>query len=327
MTTDDPWSELALAARPAGRARRRALVPVLGSGLLMQAFREGPDRGERMPLDWASLLATIAQDAGLERPRKLLKERDVPGQGTLLWESMVLERVATAPDEGAAYRHELSLRKLVARRLVEHADSRAARERCQPFLDRFFALGFDDVVTFDFDDWLSPGAVPAREAKVGRPGLHVLRGNTRIWHPHGHAARSQGIVLGARAYGVALSELAAAFGRHVAKERKSNAAHVHRVGTVVDAVIDRPLLLLGLSLSREEWTIWWLLTQRARFLARHRVRPPVFVLARRPAPDEPVEAQAQFATLHRYAALLGLRLLEASSWPDAWRKLRAALPF
>ncbi len=294
---------------------------------MMQAFREGPDRGERTPLDWASLLATVAEDAGLARPRKLLKERDVPGQGTLLWESMVLERVVTAPDEGAAYRHELSLRKLVARRLVEHADSRAARERCQPFLDRFFSLGFDDVVTFDFDDWLSPGSVPARDTNIGRPALHVTRGSTRIWHPHGHAARASGIVLGARAYGVALGELAAAFRRHVAKERKSNRASEHRVGTVIDAVIDRPLLLLGLSLSREEWTIWWLLTQRARFLSRRRVQPAVFVLARRPAPDEPVEAQAQFATLHRYAALLGLRLLEASSWADAWKRLRGALPF
>ena len=78
---------------------------------------------------------------------------------------MVLERVAAVPDEGAAFRHEVSLRQLVSRRLVEHADSLAARGRCQPFLDRFFSLGFDDTVTFDFDDWLSPGAVPAG----GRP--------------------------------------------------------------------------------------------------------------------------------------------------------------
>lgn len=327
MTTDDPWNDLASSARPTGRARRRALVPVLGSGLLMQAFREGPDRGERTPLDWPTLLATVAEEAGLERPRKLLRERDVPGQGTLLWESMVLERVAAAPDGGAAFRHELSLRKMVARRLREHADSRAARERCQPFLDRFFSLRFDDVVTFDFDDWLSPGAIPARDPVLGRPALHVMRGTTRIWHPHGHAGHPEGIVLGARAYGVALGELAAAFGRHVARERRSSAATEHRVSSIVDAVVDRPLLLLGLSLSREEWTIWWLLTQRARFLARRRAKAPVFVLARRPAADEPIEAQAQFATLHRYAALLGLTLLEASSWSDAWRRLRGALPF
>ena len=69
-------------------------------------------------------------------------------------------------------------------------DSRAARERCQPFLDRFFGLGFDDAVTFDFDDWLSPGAVPVRDAKIGRPALHVLRGSTRTGAPTSARNRS-----------------------------------------------------------------------------------------------------------------------------------------
>src|SRR5690606_16518295 len=122
--------------------------------------------GERTPLDWPTLLLSVAEDAGLARPRELLGRRDVPGQGTLLWEAMVLERAAIAPTEGATHRHELALRRLVARRLVRDPDARAARARCQPFLERLLALGFDDVVTTNFDDWLAPGA---RSAPGPRP--------------------------------------------------------------------------------------------------------------------------------------------------------------
>ncbi len=298
-------------------------MPVLGSGVIMQAFHEGEDRGERTPLDWAKLLLAVAEDAGLSRPKELLGRRDVPGQGTLVWESMILDRVAKSPAAGAAHRQELALRRLVARRLVEHADARAARERCQPFVERLLGLGWDDVVTFDFDDWLCPGGSLARGVRT-RPTLHVERHGTRLWHPHGYASRPESIVLGARAYGVVVSELASAFDRGVARAKRDEAG-AGPPRTVVEAVLDRPLLLAGLSLSREEWSIWWLLTQRARYLARRPKRPPVFVLARRPAPDEPVETHAAFASLHRHAALLDLRLLETSSWSDGWKKLGTAL--
>jgi hypothetical protein len=236
---------------------------------------------------------------------------------------MVLELAAASPERGATFRHELKLRRSVAHRLVEHADSRAARERCQPFLDRLFSSGLTDVVTFDFDDWLAPGARPA--AGLSRPELFVRRGATRVWHPHGYASHPQGIVLGARAYGVAVAELSAAFDRWAARARKGGPGAAPR--SVVEVVLERPLLLAGLSLTREEWTIWWLLTQRARTLARRASAPPAFVLARRPAADDSVEAHAQFATLHRYAALLGLRLLEVASWADGWRRVADALGF
>ena len=319
----DPWRELSLAARPAAPGRPSRLVPVVGSGVLVQAFHDGPAAGEKTPLDWPGLLLSVAEDAGLTRPRQLLGRRDVPGQGTLLWEAMVLERAGIAPTEGATFRHELALRRLVARRLVRDPDARAARARCQPFLDRFLGLGFEDVITTNFDDWLAPGA---RAAAGPRPSLHVVRGATRIWHPHGHASRPQDIVLGARAYGVLIGELAAAFDEAVATSRRHGGRAARRAPrTVIEVALERPLLLAGLSLSREEWTIWWLLVQRARYLARKRERPPVFVVARRPAADDPVEAHAQFATLHRYATLLGLRLLEGSSWSDIWRRLGVAL--
>ncbi len=315
--TGGAWAELRAAARRDRASGRRALVPVLGSGVLVQAFHAGPAGAEKMPLDWPALLTTVAEEAGLMRPRELLGRREVPGQGTLLWEAMVLERAAIAPTEGATFRHELALRRLVARRLVRHPDAAAARARCQPFLERLFALDFDDVVTTNFDDWLAPRAAAAR---APRPQVHVTRGETRIWHPHGHASRPADIVLGARAYGVVIAELAAAFDESVARARRARRPPV-KPRSVVDVVLARPLLLAGLSLSREEWTLWWLLVQRARWLARKAERPPVFVVARRPAADDPVEAHAQFATLHRYATLLELRLLEGSSWRDIWTRL------
>jgi hypothetical protein len=100
-----------------------------------------------------------------------------------------------------------------------------------------------------------------------------------------------------------------------------------RLPTWVATVLERPLVFIGLSLTREEWTIWWLLAQRARFLARRPPadRPPAFVFARRPAPAERLEMHGAFATLSRACELLGVELLGFGDYGAGWSKLSRAL--
>jgi hypothetical protein len=125
-----------------------------------------------------------------------------------------------------------------------------------------------------------------------------------------------------------VSALDEAFKLHSRARRTAEEVdRAHESSTWVGVCLERPLLFVGLSLTREEWTVWWLLSQRARFVARRPAarRPPTFVFARRPGSTEPLEAQGAYATLTRACELLGITLLRFDDFGEGWRKLRRAL--
>ncbi len=304
------------------------LVPVLGSGFVTQAVMTGarlapkgpPGATRPPPVDWLSLLRGVAQEFECRRAASHI-ETDVPGQTTLLWEAMVAE-LAGRHGAGKAHVWEAKMRRSIARRLREDATTLALS---RPFVDSFLRLGWDDVVTFNFDSVLLPlRERPAhRLAGAGRrASLAATRDRTTIWYPHGHQSDPDSIVLGAHAYGVRVAAMQAAFDAH-ARRRAPRAAS--QLDSFVATMLERPLLFVGLSLTREEWTIWWLLSQRSRFLARRHKRPAAFVFARRPASTEKMEAHGAFATLSRACDLLGVTLLEFGDFQAGWKKLRAAL--
>ncbi|MBL9025522.1 MAG: SIR2 family protein [Myxococcales bacterium] len=325
------WDRLAKAASDKNGRGRRVLVPVLGSGFVTQAALDGARRiaargGRRpRPVDWLEILRGVASDFGLSRAAGHI-ETDVPGQTTLLWDSMLTELAAerVSPTSRAAHKWEDELRRAVAERL---ADDRATTRVSRPFVRSFFKLGWEDVLTFNFDSVLLPDtARPAQRLDGGgaRASLAARAGNTTVWFPHGHHADPRSIVLGARAYGARVAAMQAAFDEHA---RVPSPRPTERLPSWVATVLERPLLFVGLSLTREEWTIWWLLAQRARFLARRppAERPPAFVFARRPAPAERLEMHGAFATLARACELLGVELLGFGDFGVGWQKLARAL--
>lgn len=328
---ENGWERLVAAAAKRTEAGRRELVPVLGSGFVTQAVldaaRSTPRGSGRRPkpVDWLELLRGVAADFGLSRAATLI-EADVPGQTTLLWDSMLTELAAERrdPTSRAAHKWEDELRRAVAERL---ADDRATDRAAKPFVRSFLKLGWDDVVTFNFDSVLL-GERTRPEARAtgpaARASIAAAASGGTIWFPHGHMTDPRSIVLGARAYGARVSAMGAAFDEHarVTPPRPST-----RLPTWVATVLERPLLFCGLSLTREEWTIWWLLAQRARYLARRpsAERPPVFVFVRRPAPAERLEMHGAFATLSRACELLGIDLLSFGDYGVGWRRLRRAL--
>jgi len=216
------------------------------------------------------------------------------------------------------------MRRSVARRLK---DDSSTRELAQPFVESFLRLGWDDIVCFNFDSVLLSGRGRPRSYSSGaarRASLAVKQGGTTIWYPHGHHSDPDSIVLGAHAYGGRVAAMQAAFDAHARKRAPRKTASLD---SWVATMLERPLLFVGLSLTREEWTIWWLLSQRARFLARRSVsrRPAAFVFARRPPSSERLEAHAAFQTLARACELLGLELLEFTDFKAGWKKLRSAI--
>jgi hypothetical protein len=324
----DALAEAALEARLG--PRQSTLVPVLGSGFVTQGVREGLRRARSKaqvaPVDWLRLLREVAERHELARASRSIA-LDVPGQTTLLWDAMLselTEREAAGSRSRAAHRWDDELRGAVAKRLHE---DRETERLARPFVRSFLRLGFEDVLSFNFDEVLiGPGVVPTARARGAalRASLAATVGTTTVWFPHGHCSDPRSIVLGARAYGARLSALQAAFNAHA---KLASPRPARRRPSWVATTLERPLLFVGLSLTREEWTIWWLLAQRARYLARRprAERPPAFVFARRPSPTESLEAHGAFATLSRAAELLGLELCAFDAFDDGWKRLRTAL--
>ncbi len=317
-----PWQHLErLIARDA-----RVLVPVLGSGFVTQAAAAGASalNLERpRPVDWPALLDGVAAEFACAP--HAAQRLAIPGQTTLLWDAMVTELTARHGLKGpAAHGWERKLRRSVARRLRED-DSTVALAR--PFVEAFLGRGYADVMSFNFDNVLLPeGASPKPRVrgKSTRASLAATRGTTTLWYPHGHLVDPDSIVLGAHAYGSRIAAMQAAFDAHA---RRPVPRPSTNLDTWVATMLERPLLFIGLSLTREEWTLWWLLAQRARFLARRpeRKRPPAFIFARQPAPSERPEALAAWDTLARTAELLGLTLLEFTDFGAGWKKLQGTL--
>jgi hypothetical protein len=304
---------------------------MLGSGFVAQAVHAGvkarPNARRPRPVDWLSLLRGVAEEFSLARALAHI-ERDVPGQTTLLWDSMLAELAGQRTDgvsSRAAHVWEDELRRAVAERLL---DDRATVRAARPFVKELLGLGFADVMTFNFDSVLLPDhVVPAPRSKrpaASRASLAAETSGTTIWFPHGHASDPPSIVLGARAYGARIVAMQAAFDEHA---RLPAPRPTHGLPSWVAVALERPLLFAGLSLTREEWSLWWLLAQRTRFLARRppEARPPAFVLVRRPEAVASAEQHVAFATLSRATELLGLELCEAPDHASGWRKLRRAL--
>lgn len=312
-------------------------MPILGSGFVTQAVMSGVAMLPRdanpktKPVDWYALLEGVATEFQCEAALRHIGA-DVPGQTTLLWDAMVAElarRSVAAKRNAAAHQWESRMRRSVARRLAMDVTTST---RSRPFVDSFLRLGWDDVLTFNFDSvLLSPrsrlkmrvtGA--GARASLGCTLDAVKEGGepTNVWFPHGHLSDPDSIVLGAHAYGGRIAAMQSAFDHHA---KKPHPRPRSGLSSWVGVTLERPLLFVGLSLTREEWTIWWLLSQRARFHARRKAPPPAFVFARRPSSAEKLEAHAAFQTLARACDLLGLTLLSFDDFREGWKALRDAL--
>lgn len=252
----------------------RALVPVLGSGFNTQASG-GKARG------WADLLGEMARGAPSTRLRGALIAIDQPVSMTLLWETMLTEIAQRERRSVSAVEATLQRRVGGLLRSAYPPDGVT-----KPFVERFLGLGFEDILSFNFDAALNiegSTLLPPRSTDPLR--LHYERADgARIWYPHGHIDRPASIRIGMRLFGTYIESLRAAFSRFKASTRSARgdaprsgpaarAAALARRAVATswfDAAIEAPLLFIGLSMGRDEWPLWWFLNQRARNFARRR---------------------------------------------------------
>jgi hypothetical protein len=315
------WEQLAeLAQRPAGSSLE--LVPAIGAGFdswaADAALAAAKDAATRRALasakiGWSDLLARVVKRAGSYRAELFLALARAEGTPTLLWDSVVTE-VARRTNRKASDA-EAWLCAAVAEELDGVYDAQVC-QAMRPEAERFLALGFRDVLSFNFDRVLCSRVVAApgddtRHPRESAVRLASTRSAPRIWYPHGHTSRPRSILLGARAYGAYVERLNRAFGDSMQRVRRGTSPDVP--STWVEVALERPLLFVGLSMSREEWPLWWLVTQRARRWARGDA-PPAFVMTR--ASDT-----ESFRTLQAASHLLGLHLLLVDDWSRGWQRL------
>jgi hypothetical protein len=80
-----------------------------------------------------------------------------------------------------------------------------------------------------------------------------------FWYPHGSILDSSGMILSARKYGQHIASI-----ETLRKYSKSNARKKIKINTWYDKLTHNPVLILGASVSSNEWDIWSALASRER---------------------------------------------------------------
>jgi hypothetical protein len=311
---------------------------VLGTGFHQQ------NTGKRdSPItSWAALLTKTAERLGAEAGLSVATLGP-----TLFWENLVL--ALTGGNTAAANQSERRARQTVAQILAEEirgypkasADSTLSQ-----------ALRDTDVLSLNFDSVWAPRAVRPRlksvkDRELGRHASQRLyyflrNGHQKIWFPNGTTRSPQSLRLGLRDFGLQAHELRVAFGRFKKWEQgivarrtpaplglsdyKNVVSELTQLDgksadTWVTHFMLRPVLFLGVGLSRDEHGLWWLIAQRARNLARVE-HPPAIKILRKKCCDEK-EGLLDFWN----SKPLGVEPVWCpdDSWPAGWQAARELL--
>jgi hypothetical protein len=95
-----------------------------------------------------------------------------------------------------------------------------------------------------------------------------------FWYPHGSVLKSSGMILGARKYGQHINCV-----ERLRKHSKAEARKNQKNDTWYDKLTHNPILILGASISRNEWDIWSSIVNRERnFFKKNNncYRKPIF---------------------------------------------------
>jgi hypothetical protein len=149
-------------------------------------------------------------------------------------------------------------------------------------------------------------------SREGSPRVRL--GNMSLWLPHGIAASYESgasVVLGTHRYGRVVRSAVDAFDACMAaRENPARAMPDHWLAKT----LSRPLLLLGIGMTPQDWDVVWLLQMRNRFNNPY----PVFRLTC--GQDEHPD---------RAKSVLGDALVEldgGATWEDAWARLGRHIP-
>jgi hypothetical protein len=252
---------------------KRTCVLVLGDGANRQAKHQPLDRRS----EWQRLLEAIWCEAGGRRR----DFAEVKQSSSAAW-AMVIAQWAACHRVSAARAEDAVRRRVCA--LFAPIEAAAKRRRLYTkLLDGRFA----NVISFSIDRCLllQSGArrIVARHPKGPFLRRHFevsgAKGMTRVWFPYGATSWASSIHPGYSMFDVRLMDLETA---RASLMDQYNAYHYgygpglrpptyiygerwHAPESWSELVLCAPLVFVGASLPADDWPLWWLLHQRARY--------------------------------------------------------------
>ena len=215
------------------------------------------------------------------------------GNYLLDFEKIILKQVS---DSNAQKEENRLLKKIASK--IRDAEKNALEKDTQSYPSFIFNPNYvSDVISLNFDCIAEKLCILIFKAKKVQSGyikvdktagkdalihqttkyriLEFPDGKTiTFWYPHGSVLKSSGIILGARKYGQHIGCI-----ESLRKYSKADARENDKMDTWYDKLTHNPVLILGASISSNEWDIWSAFVNRERNFSKksnHVYRNPVF---------------------------------------------------
>lgn len=253
---------------------KRTCVLVLGEGLNKQAAGV---RGAKRRSEWYRVLDMIWREAG-GTPREF---GSLEQTTATLWAAIVRQ---WSSYHGTTRKRSLSL---VAAKLCKHLESIESDVVRRRLYSKLLDGRFANLVSFNVDRrfTLQSGATRIIKRRERESPLfrHVevtgLHGRTNVWFPYGDTSRASSIELDHSFYDYRLMQLEERRASLMDENYKWDYGYGpglrppisvwpslwHAPSSWCDLVLCAPLVFIGTSLPTDDWPLWWLLHQRARY--------------------------------------------------------------
>jgi hypothetical protein len=252
---------------------KRTCVLVLGDGVNRQAARQHADRLS----DWERVLTTIWREAGGGKTGLALNGQSC----SATWAALTARWAAHHRLSNG--RAERQLRDRVCALLAPIEAGSRRRSLYRRLVDGRLA----NIVSFSVDRRLvlQSGAsrVVARHARASFLQRHLevtgTRGVTRLWFPYGDTSEARSIDPGYSTFDARLTQLERAraslmdtyndhdygYGPGLRPPIHIYPRRWHAPETCCELFLCAPLVFVGASLPADDWPLWWVLHQRARY--------------------------------------------------------------
>jgi len=271
---------------------------IIGAGIHAQALKSNTHKPSPL-VSWAALLNMLGA-SNYSSP-------------LLGFESLVLQK---AKEKGipAHNAEDVLLKELAS--IIKIEQEKVLEDSSLDYpLEIFNPKKVSDVILLNFDlvieTLLSKGQLPAPiEVVNSKIGISYREINgIKFWHPHGEVENPEKIQFGLRKYGMNLGGVEELRKLFKQTERDSGYDLSQIKGSWYTAMIYNPLIFIGTSLSAEEWSIWFALTNRKRNYALKGIEQPIYTLNKSGA----------FCTLHSFTQTIPLT--EHADYNEAWLSL------
>lgn len=245
-------------------------VIIIGSGIHKQVFEKKTN-----PLtDWGVLLESAGSQKNVGDTKNY----------TLDFELSVVKKTGKQGEKAAGI-IENELLKNLSESIVKQSAITTAQKGVKYPLEIFNPKKVSDVISLNFDLvpelLITEGKLPKvkycyqqsetekNKSKKINNTRHRIIGNKNdgyitFWHPHGDIEDYKSLQLGIRKYGMSINDVELLRQRFKQNEKFRNNRQDSYVESWYDKLMNQPVIIVGASLSDNEWDIWFAIVNKLR---------------------------------------------------------------